>query len=138
MADSALNLLGLALRGGNLAVGEEPVAEACRARRARVVLLAADAGPSTARRGEKLAGEGGAPLVRLTRSKGELGWSLGRASCAIAAVTEAGLASAVVNKLAAQDEGLAALAQELERDARRGQTRRRGGKQDGAGGQKAR
>lgn len=138
MADSALSLLGLALRGGNLAVGEEPVAEACRARRARVVLLAADAGPSTARRGEKLAGEGGAPLVRLTRSKGELGWSLGRASCAIAAVTEAGLASAVVSKLAAQDEGLAALAQELERDARRGQTRRRGGKQDGAGGQKAR
>lgn len=138
MADSALNLLGLALRGGNLAVGEEPVAQACRARRARVVLLAADAGPSTARRGEKLAGEGGAPLVRLTRSKGELGWSLGRASCAIAAVTEAGLASAVVSKLAAQDEGLAALAQELERDARRGQTRRRGGKQDGAGGQKAR
>ena len=138
MADSALNLLGLALRGGNLAVGEEPVAQACRARRARVVLLAADAGPSTARRGEKLAGEGGVPLVRLTRSKGELGWSLGRASCAIAAVTEAGLASAVVSKLAAQDEGLAALAQELERDARRGQTRRRGGKQDGAGGQKAR
>ena len=138
MADSALNLLGLALRGGNLAVGEEPVAQACRARRARVVLLAADAGPSTARRGEKLAGEGGAPLVRMTRSKGELGWSLGRASCAIAAVTEAGLASAVVSKLAAQDEGLAALAQELERDARRGQTRRRGGKQDGAGGQKAR
>ena len=138
MADSALSLLGLALRGGNLAVGEEPVAEACRTRRARVVLLAADAGPSTARRGEKLAGEGGAPLVRLTRSKGELGWSLGRASCAIAAVTEAGLASAVVSKLAAQDEGLAALAQELERDARRGQTRRRGGKQDGAGGQKAR
>ena len=125
MTDSAMNLLGLALRGGNLAVGEEPVAEACRAHRARVVLLAQDAGPSTARRGEKFAGEGGVPLVRLPCSKADLGWSLGRASCALAAVTEAGLASAVMKKLAVEDESLTALAQELEERARRGQKRRR-------------
>ena len=43
MTDSALSLLGLALRGGNLAVGEEPVKEACKARRAWLVISADDA-----------------------------------------------------------------------------------------------
>ena len=43
MTDSTLNLLGLALRGGNLAVGEEPVREACKTRRAWLVMSAGDA-----------------------------------------------------------------------------------------------
>ena len=38
-----LSLLGLSLRGGRLAVGEEPVEAVARARDARVLLLAADA-----------------------------------------------------------------------------------------------
>lgn len=50
MTDTVLAALGLALRGGNLAVGEEPVAEACRTGKARVVLLASDAAGNTARR----------------------------------------------------------------------------------------
>ena len=37
MTDSALSLLGLALRGNHLAVGEQPVADACKARRAFLV-----------------------------------------------------------------------------------------------------
>ena len=39
-----LSLLGLSLRGGRLAVGEEPVEAVARARDARVLLLAADGG----------------------------------------------------------------------------------------------
>ena len=39
--NNILSLLGLALRGGNLAVGEEPVEAVARARDARVLLLAA-------------------------------------------------------------------------------------------------
>ena len=40
-----LSLLGLSLRGGRLAVGEEPVEAVARARDARVLLLAAAAIP---------------------------------------------------------------------------------------------
>ncbi|MFR3923577.1 MAG: hypothetical protein ACLTYN_18035 [Dysosmobacter welbionis] len=43
-----LSLLGLSLRGGRLAVGEEPVEAVARARDARVLLLAADAAEGTA------------------------------------------------------------------------------------------
>lgn len=39
-----LSLLGLCLRGSHLAVGEEPVEAAARAKDARVVLLAARRG----------------------------------------------------------------------------------------------
>ena len=45
-----LSLLGLSLRGGRLAVGEEPVEAAARARDARVLLLASDAAEGTRRR----------------------------------------------------------------------------------------
>ena len=40
--ERVLNTIGLARRGGNLAVGEEPVAEVCKGRKARAVLLAAE------------------------------------------------------------------------------------------------
>ena len=43
MSNAALNLLGIALRGGNLTVGEEPVEAVARARDARLLILAADA-----------------------------------------------------------------------------------------------
>ena len=43
MNGNALSLLGLALRGGRLAVGEEPVALAARSGQARLILLASDA-----------------------------------------------------------------------------------------------
>ena len=42
--DPILHLLGLAKKAGRLEVGEEPVGALCRARQAKLVLLAADAG----------------------------------------------------------------------------------------------
>ena len=44
-----LSLLGLALRGNHLAVGEEPVEAAARAKDARLLLLASDAADNTRR-----------------------------------------------------------------------------------------
>ena len=41
--DSALHLLGIARKAGRAEVGEEPAGAACRARQARVLLVAADA-----------------------------------------------------------------------------------------------
>ena len=99
MTDNALNLLGLALRGGNLAVGEEPVREACNARRAALVLTAADAADNSADRCRRWAEESGVPWVRLPWDKETLGSALGRKLCAVAALTDQGLAAAFAEKL---------------------------------------
>ena len=53
-----LSLLGLALRGGRLVMGEEPVEAVARARDARVLLLASDAADNTRRRVEHFAQAG--------------------------------------------------------------------------------
>ena len=106
MTDSALTLLGLALRGGNLAVGEEPVAEACKTRRARLVLSAADAADNSVERAGRVAQLGGVPWARVPWDKETLGGALGRRLCAVAALTDRGLAAALAGKLAAADETL--------------------------------
>lgn len=120
-----LSLLGLALRGGNLAVGEEPVETAARAKDARVLLLAADAADNTRRRAEHFAEAGQCLWLRAPFTKEELGRALGRTSVAIAAVTDIGLANAVVRRLAEGDGGqYAEAAAQLERKARRAEERR--------------
>ena len=120
-----LSLLGLALRGGNLAVGEEPAEAVCRAKDARLLLLADDAADNTRRRAEHFAQAGACLLVTLPVSKAELGRALGRTSAAIAAVTDAGLAAAVGRRLAAWDpERYGPAAERLELKAQRARQRR--------------
>lgn len=128
MTDSTLGLLGLARRGGNLALGEEPVAEACRSGRAKLVLLADDAGPSTVRRANRLAQEGKVELIHLPYAKSELGQCLGRSSCALLAPTDLGLAAALVRGLARREESLGVLAHALEEKQGRRKERRPNGK----------
>ena len=106
MTDSALSLLGLALRGSNLAVGEEPVQDACKTQRARLVMSAADAAQNSVDRAGRMAETGGAPWIRLPWDKETLGGALGRKLCAVAALTDQGLASALAEKLIQTDEGL--------------------------------
>ncbi len=103
MTDRTLSLLGLALRGGSLAVGEEPVGEACRTGRAKLVLAAADAAGNSADRAKRLAERAGIPFAVLPRTKEQTGFALGRASCAVLAVTDSGLAAAVEERLEAED-----------------------------------
>ena len=106
MTDNALNLLGLALRGNNLAVGEEPVREACKTRRATLVLTAADAADNSADRARRWAEESGVPWMQVSWDKETLGNALGRKLCAVAALTDKGLAAAFAEKLVRADEGL--------------------------------
>ena len=106
MTDSALSLLGLALRGSNLAVGEEPVADACKARRAWLVMSAADAAQNSVDRAGRMAELGGVPWVHIPWDKEALGNALGRATCAVAALTDRGLAAAFAAKLVQADESL--------------------------------
>ena len=105
MTDNALSLLGLALRGGNLAVGEEPVREACRSRRSVLVLAAADAADNSVDRSRRWAEEAGAAWVRLPWDLEVLGNALGRSRCAVAALTDQGLAAALAKKLRPADQG---------------------------------
>ena len=120
-----LSLLGLALRGGNLAVGEEPVEAVARARDARVLLAAADAAPNTCRRVEHFAQAGQCLWLRLPFTKAELGKAVGRSSAAIVAVTDIGLANAVVRRLADLDpDHYGEAAAKLELKAKRAVERR--------------
>jgi ribosomal protein L30E len=98
-----LSLLGLALRGGNLAVGEEPVEAVARARDARLLILASDAADNTRRRITHFADAGQCIWVRIPFTKAELGQAMGRTSVAMVAVTDVGLAAAVAHKLAELD-----------------------------------
>ena len=97
--DSALSMIGLALRAGKLEAGEDPAGDACRERRCRLLLTAHDASENTLRRAEHFAELGQCLTLELPYSKAELGSALGRGSCAVAAVTDLGLALAVVEKL---------------------------------------
>lgn len=105
MTDSSLSLLGLALRGNNLAVGEEPVREACRTRRAALVLTAADAAQNSVDRCRRWAEESGIPWIQVSWDKETLGNALGRKLCAVAALTDRGLTAALAEKLLREDLG---------------------------------
>ena len=98
-----LSLIGLCLRGRNLEVGEEPVEAVARARDARVLLLASDAADNTARRVQHFAEAGQCVWLRIPFTKQELGQATGRGSAAVVAITDIGLAVAVVRRLAEMD-----------------------------------
>lgn len=113
--DRVLRFLGLAKKAGKLELGEEPVANACRAKKARLVLLACDGAENSVRRATQAGEEGAALVVRLPVTKAALGFALGRSSCAVAAVTDVGLAAGLARKLAEVDpEGYTELARRLD------------------------
>lgn len=103
MDNGLTGLLGIARKAGRVEAGEESAAAAAKGHKARVLLLASDAGERTRRHGEALGEEGNCPLLPVSLTKEELGGALGRGSCAILALTDIGLASAIVKKLESVD-----------------------------------
>ena len=101
--DPVLHLLGLARKAGKIELGEEPVGAVCRARHARLLLLAVDAAPNTRRRAAHFGEAGNVLWLETPYTKEELGFLFGRSSCAMLALTDAGLAASIVDKLAARD-----------------------------------
>ncbi len=101
--NSALSMAGMALRAGRLEIGEDPAGDACREKRCRLLLVARDAAENTRRRADRFAQEGQCLTLALPFTREELGAALGRGSCAMAAVTDLGLAQAIAGKLADQD-----------------------------------
>ena len=101
--DPILSLIGLANKAGKLEIGEEPVGALSRARQAKLILLAGDAAPNTCRRAAHFGEAGNVLFLQLPFSKEELGFLLGRSSCAMMALADSGLAASIVEKLSARD-----------------------------------
>ena len=97
--DKALNYLSLARKAGRAELGEEPVGDISRTGKAYVIAVASDASDHTWRRAKAYAAGTEQQCVRLPYTKQELGQAVGRESLAIAAVTDAPLALAMLQSL---------------------------------------
>ena len=97
--EKGLNYLALARKAGLAELGGEPVGGAARAGKAYAILVAADASDHTWRRAKSFAAGTEQQCVRLPWSKDELGQAIGRDSLAIAAITDAAMALALVSSL---------------------------------------
>ena len=97
--NKALNYLGLARRGGLAELGEEPVGAIARTGKAYVILVASDASDHTWRRAKSFAAGTEQQCVRLSCTKEEMGFVVGRTSLAIAAITDPQMALALVTAL---------------------------------------
>lgn len=103
MDNRTLNYLALARKAGLAELGEEPVGAAARAGKAHLILVAGDASEHTWRRSKSFAAGTDQQVLRLAVTKEEMGFVIGRTSLAIAAITDASLALALVDTLEKPD-----------------------------------
>ena len=116
--DKVLNYLALARKAGKAELGEEPVGAAARALHAHLILVASDASDHTWRRAKSFAAGTNQQCVRLPYSKDDMGFAVGRQTLAIAAITDAGMALAMVEALG-QPEKYKAVIETLTEKTRR-------------------
>lgn len=102
--DKARNYLSLARKAGRIELGEEPVGAAARAQKARLVVVASDAGDHTWRRAKSFVSGTDQPCIRVPFTKDELGQAVGRTSLALAALTDPALALAFLKALNAPEK----------------------------------
>ena len=107
--DKALNYLALARKGGLAELGEEPVGAIARTGKAYAILVAGDASDHTWRRAKSYAAGTDQQCIRLSCTKEEMGFVVGRTSLAIAAVTDVQLALALVKALGEPEKYKASL-----------------------------
>ena len=99
MEAKALSYLSLARKAGLAELGEEPVGDMARTGKAYLIAVAADASDHTWRRAKLFAAGTEQQCVRLPFTKEDMGIAVGRTSLAIAAVTDAALALALLRSL---------------------------------------
>ena len=109
MVSKALNYLSLARKGGLAELGEEPVGDLSRTGRAYVIAVASDASDHTWRRAKAYAAGTEQQCLRLPFTKEEMGEAVGRESLAIAAISDAPLALALVQSLPEPEKYQAAI-----------------------------
>ncbi len=99
--DSFLSFLGLAMKAGKVIYGADPVQ--LNAGRVQLLLVASDAGHSSARNARHMSGKFNITCLNVPYGKNELGFSIGRKPCALVAVTDAGFAGGLIKKLENKD-----------------------------------
>ena len=109
MVSKALNYLSLARKGGLAELGEEPVGDLSRTDKAYVIAVASDASDHTWRRAKAYAAGTEQQCIRLPFTKEEMGEAVGRESLAIAAISDAPLALALVQSLPEPEKYQAAI-----------------------------
>ena len=97
--DKALNYLSLGRKAGRIELGEEPVGAVARAKKARLVLVASDAGDHTWRRAKSFVAGSEQICLRIPYTKDQLGQAVGRTELALAAFTDPALALAFCKAL---------------------------------------
>ena len=123
MYEHALMRLGLAKRAGRLEVGEEPAGSVCRAGKARLLLIAKDAGDATFRRARSFCRTGKPPYICAPVTKDELGTALGTGAVALCAITDPAFAKAFLEDLN-EPEKYQDILEVLERQCQRVEKRR--------------
>ena len=97
--DKALNFLALGKKARLVELGEEPVGAITRTGKGYLVVVASDASDHTWRRAKSFVAGTEQQCIRVTFTKDELGFVVGRTSLAIAAFTDAAMAAAFVKAL---------------------------------------
>lgn len=97
--DKALNYLGLMRKAGACALGETDCGSACRAGKAKLLLLASDASDNAHSRAKGFIYGRSIPMVVLPYTKMELGGRLGKGAVSMMAVYDLGLAVALLKAL---------------------------------------
>ena len=120
LVDKSLNYLALARKAGKAELGEEPVGAAARAGKAYLVMVASDASDHSWRRAKSYVSGTEQQCIRLKQTKDELGQTIGRASLAMAALTDVSLALAFVKAMETPDpQVLACLTEKSSRQEKR-------------------
>lgn len=103
--DKAAQYLGLARKGGMLAVGEEGSGTTIAAGKGRLLMLAADASPNAQKRAAGFLYGHRAPLQTLPWTKAELSAMLGKRGCSMLCFTDLPLAARFAAALAEELPG---------------------------------
>ncbi|MBQ1410692.1 MAG: ribosomal L7Ae/L30e/S12e/Gadd45 family protein [Oscillospiraceae bacterium] len=97
--DKAIGLLGLARKAGKLQTGEETVGSLLLQKRARLTVLASDAGSAVARKMRGMAEGTRQRVMEIPYDKQTLGAALGKQSVSVAAFADVSMALAFVKAL---------------------------------------
>ena len=99
--DNNLRLLGIAKKGGMLEIGEEPVRNAARAGKVKLIISACDAADASKRHAAEYAKSAGIPQVTTPYTKFEFSSVCGKGLPGMIAVSNVGIAAKFVSSLAA-------------------------------------
>lgn len=105
MSERTLNMLGLMRRANAISVGETNSGAACRAGKAKILILARDASDNARSRAEGFLRGRRALLLPLPFTKEEISAHVGVNGCSMAALTDIGFANAFVKVLAEEYPG---------------------------------